>query len=106
MSTAPASPVRGMIVPIVTPFATDGAVDERALTAHARRLVDAGIDALFVHGTTGEFYGLTLGQRSRVVELVLEAVAGRVPVVVGISGDSTATALETLAACRDPRVAG
>jgi 4-hydroxy-tetrahydrodipicolinate synthase len=102
----PAAAARGLIVPIVTPFTPTGAVDVPALTAQARRLVDGGVDTVFVHGTTGEFYGLTLPQRRRVLDVVLEAVNARVPVVVGISGDSTASAIATLDACLDPRVAG
>jgi 4-hydroxy-tetrahydrodipicolinate synthase len=99
-------PVNGIIVPIITPFNGQGGVDFPALEQHTERLIAAGMDALFVLGTTGEFHGLDLSQRRAVVSCVLDRARGRVPVVAGIPGDSTASALACLKACQDPRLAG
>lgn len=98
-------PVQGLICPILTPFTQEGAVDHPALAAHARRLVAAGVETLFVLGTTGEFHGLTLAERAAVMRTVLDH-AGAVPVVAGISGESTRASLAILAAIQDPRLAG
>jgi 4-hydroxy-tetrahydrodipicolinate synthase len=106
MAITARSACKGMIVPIVTPFTAVGAIDEPALGLQARRLIEAGVDTLFALGTTGEFYGLALDQRRRAVDLVLDAAGGRTPVVVGVTGDSTASTMATLAAVRHPRVAG
>jgi dihydrodipicolinate synthase/N-acetylneuraminate lyase len=95
-----------MIVPIITPLTTEYDVDVPALQNLCELQIEAGIDVLFVLGTTGEFYGLTPKQRRQVVDTALEAAAGRAPVIAGISGDSTISSLATLADCRDPRLAG
>jgi len=74
---------RGSVVPLVTPFTTDGAIDEGAL----RRLVDFqianGSHGVSVTGTTGEPAALTLGERERVIAIGAEQVAGRVAYAPG-----------------------
>src|SRR4051812_40328560 len=74
---------------LVTPFAQDGSIDERAVGDLARRQVDAGIDFLVPCGTTGESPTLSLDERVRVVELVVEAADGKVPVLAGAGGYDT-----------------
>ncbi len=80
---------------LVTPFQRDGSLDEAAL----RRLVDfqlgAGVDFLVPCGTTGETPTLSDAEQRRVVEIVLESVAGRVPVVAGAGGNATAKVIES-----------
>ncbi len=98
--------ISGMIIPIVTPLTPDQQVDVTSLKRLCEAQIEAGIDAIFILGTTGEFYGLTLPQRRLVVETSVEAVGGRVPLLVGISGDSTATSLESLETCRHAKVDG
>jgi dihydrodipicolinate synthase/N-acetylneuraminate lyase len=98
--------ISGMIVPIVTPLTTDQQVDVSALKQLCEVQIEAGIDAIFVLGTTGEFYGLTPPQRRLVVDVSIEVIAGRVPVLVGIGGDSTASSIDTLQTCRRPEVSG
>lgn len=108
MKTA-ATPVRftgGMVVPLITPFTSDGSVDTTALSALCEFHIKAGTSCIFVLGTTGEFYGLTFDQRAQVVDTVLAAIDGRIPVICGISGDSTTTALETYRVCRRPSLSG
>lgn len=100
------SSISGMIVPIVTPLTSDQQVDAAVLRQICQSQISAGIDAVFVLGTTGEFYGLTGEQRRLVVDTVLDEINGRVPVLCGISGDSTATSLEALDICRDSRLTG
>ena len=74
---------------LVTPFGRDGLVDEAAVTRLARRQVDGGIHFLVPCGTTGESPTLSDDERFRVVELVVEAAAGRVPVLAGAGGYDT-----------------
>ena len=74
---------------LVTPFARDGAIDERAVYQLARRQVDAGVQFLVPCGTTGESPTLSDDERVRVVELVVEAAGGRVPVLAGAGGYDT-----------------
>ena len=74
---------------LVTPFTRDGALDERAVRQLARRQVDAGIHFLVPCGTTGESPTLTDDEKVRVVEIVVEAAEGRVPVLAGAGGYDT-----------------
>ena len=74
---------------LVTPFAADGSVDERAVRRLARRQIDAGIHFLVPCGTTGESPTLSEDERVRIVELVVDEAAGRVPVLAGAGGYDT-----------------
>ena len=78
-----------VLTAIVTPFKRDGAVDLDSFRALARHLVDNGSDGLVVTGTTGESPTLSDEERFRVVELVVEEAAGRVPVLAGAGGYDT-----------------
>jgi 4-hydroxy-tetrahydrodipicolinate synthase len=83
------TPFTGCGTALVTPFTTDGALDEPAITRLARRQVDGGMHFLVPCGTTGESPTLDARERRRVVELVVEAAAGRVPVMAGAGGYDT-----------------
>jgi 4-hydroxy-tetrahydrodipicolinate synthase len=74
---------------LVTPFNRDGSIDEAGVQRLARRQVDAGIHFLVPCGTTGESPTLSEDERVRVVELVVEAADGRVPVLAGAGGYDT-----------------
>ena len=74
---------------LVTPFSRDLAIDEAAVRKLAKRQVDAGIHFLVPVGTTGESPTLSEDERVRVVELVVEAADGRVPVLAGAGGYDT-----------------
>jgi 4-hydroxy-tetrahydrodipicolinate synthase len=74
---------------LVTPFSRDEAVDEAAVRRLAKRQIDAGIHFLVPVGTTGESPTLSEDERVRVVELVVEEAAGRVPVLAGAGGYDT-----------------
>lgn len=79
---------------LVTPFRKDGALDEQALQNLVRWQVDSGIDFLVPTGSTGEACALTEEEWLRVVRLVISAAAGRVPVFVGCSHNTTRQAVE------------
>jgi 4-hydroxy-tetrahydrodipicolinate synthase len=73
----------------VTPFGGDGSVDEDAVRRLARRQIEAGVHFLVPCGTTGESPTLSEDERVRIVELVVEEAAGRVPVLAGAGGYDT-----------------
>ena len=79
---------------LVTPFTSSGAVDEAAVRRLAKRQVDAGIHFLVPCGTTGEAPTLSAAERRHVVELVVDEVAGRVPVLAGAGGYDTKEVIE------------
>ena len=82
---------------LVTPFRTDGSVDEAALTALVDWQAASGISFLIPCGTTGEASTLTEAEWLRVITLTVQTVAGRVPVFAGCSHNCTAVAVERAA---------
>jgi 4-hydroxy-tetrahydrodipicolinate synthase len=96
----------GIVPPMTTPFRPDGSIDEAALRADARYLVEtARVHGLAVAGSTGEGHVLTTEEVRRVTAAVLEEVRGRVPVITGVITDSTAMAVERGLAVKDLGVA-
>ncbi|MBS1677945.1 MAG: dihydrodipicolinate synthase family protein [Actinobacteria bacterium] len=81
----------GVLPAITTPFTADLSVDTEALAANARALLDAGCSGLVATGTMGEAGSLTREERRTVTEVAVAAIAGKGPVVVGVSADSPAT---------------
>ncbi|HEX5107344.1 MAG TPA: 4-hydroxy-tetrahydrodipicolinate synthase [Vicinamibacterales bacterium] len=84
----------GVGTALVTPLAKDGSLDEAAVRRLARRQIDAGIHFLSPCGTTGEAPTLTHREKLRVVEIVVEEAAGRVPVLAGAGGYDTREVIE------------
>ncbi|MEM8874709.1 MAG: 4-hydroxy-tetrahydrodipicolinate synthase [Planctomycetota bacterium] len=83
----------GALTALVTPF-KDGKVDEARLIEQVKFQLDAGIDGLVPVGTTGESPTLDMNEHKRVIEIVVETAAGRVPTIAGAGGNSTEEALE------------
>jgi 4-hydroxy-tetrahydrodipicolinate synthase len=80
----------GIIPPLVTPFTGGNQdLDEPALRAEIRYLLDAGVHGLTLCGSTGEGHTLSLEETVRCAEIGVEEARGRVAVVVGIIRDST-----------------
>ena len=89
----PMPPFKGSITALITPF-KDGKVDERAFQRLVEWQIDQGTHGLVPCGTTGESPTLTHDEHRRVVEMCIEASAGRVPVIAGTGSNSTAEAVE------------
>jgi 4-hydroxy-tetrahydrodipicolinate synthase len=83
----------GVGTALITPFTKSGEVDDAAVRRLARRQIEAGVHFLVPCGTTGETPTLSEGERRRVVELVVEEAAGRVPVMAGAGGYDTKEAV-------------
>src|SRR5580698_2175822 len=79
---------------LVTPFHTDGSVDEAALRRLVRRQIAGGIDFLVPCGTTGESPTLTRAEHLRVVEIAVEEARGKIPVLGGAGGYNTTEVIE------------
>jgi len=97
------TPFTGCGTALVTPFTSSGAVDEAAVRRLAKRQADAGVHFLVPCGTTGEAPTLSALERRRVVELVVDEVGRRVPVLAGAGGYDTR---EVAAAAREMQAAG
>jgi 4-hydroxy-tetrahydrodipicolinate synthase len=84
---------QGVLTALVTPF-REGGVDERALHELVELQIEAGVDGLVPCGSTGEAATLSHAEHRRVIEVVVAAARGRVPVLAGTGSNSTAEALE------------
>lgn len=92
----------GVIVPMLTPLAPDGsmlALD--AIPALVEFLIEGGVHALFLAGTTSEGPLLSLSERRALLERTLEAVDGRLPVVLHVGAVATRDAVELAAFAAD-----
>ncbi|MDJ0850179.1 MAG: 4-hydroxy-tetrahydrodipicolinate synthase [Myxococcota bacterium] len=83
----------GTFTALVTPF-RDGEVDETALRHLVEHQVEAGVDGVVPCGSTGESATLSHPEHCRVVEVVVEAAAGRVAVLAGTGSNNTREAIE------------
>ena len=83
---------RGSITALITPF-RNGQVDESAFRGLVEWQIQQGVHGLVPCGTTGESPSLTHEEHERIVDLCIEVVAGRVPVIAGTGSNSTAEAV-------------
>ncbi|MFL9941213.1 4-hydroxy-tetrahydrodipicolinate synthase [Paraburkholderia graminis] len=96
----------GIWIPLITPFA-DGAVDHAALRALVRRYADAGVAGIVALGTTGEPAALDAAEQDAVLATILEAAQNApLPVVVGVSGNNTASMRERIRQLNSLPIAG
>lgn len=82
----------GSIVALITPF-RDNRIDEAALRKLVNWHIDQGSHGLVPVGTTGESPTLSAEEHNRVVEIVVEECAGRIPVIAGAGSNNTAEAI-------------
>src|SRR5437660_8875748 len=82
-------PFTGVGTALVTPFTKNGDLDEAAVRRLARRQIDAGVHFLVPCGTTGENPTLTVAERIRTVEILVDEAKGRVPILAGAGGYNT-----------------
>ncbi len=84
---------KGSIVAIVTPF-KDGKVDEESFRELIEFHIENGTSAIVPCGTTGESATLSVEEHEKVIEITVDVVKGRVPVIAGTGGNSTQEAIE------------
>lgn len=80
---------RGVFPAMLTPMTPEEEVDFAKLEALVEYLIGAGVHGLIPLGSTGEFYALNPQERHEVLQAVLKAAAGRVPVVAGVNAGAT-----------------
>ncbi|HIY95416.1 MAG TPA: dihydrodipicolinate synthase family protein [Candidatus Rothia avicola] len=90
--TAPA--FSGVIPPLLTPRAADGTLDIPSLRRLIDHLIDGGVDGIFALGSSSEVLYLTNEERETVLTTCVDAVAGRVPLIVGINDMTTARVID------------
>jgi len=85
--------LRGVLTALATPFTADGTIDEASLRILVNRSIAGGVHGVVACGSTGEFSTLSSSERRLVVEIVVDQVAGRVPVIAQTGATSTAEAV-------------
>jgi 4-hydroxy-tetrahydrodipicolinate synthase len=88
------TPWTGVGTALVTPFTLSGELDDAAVRRLGRRQIDAGIHFLVPCGTTGENPTLTLDERVRIVEILVDEARGQVPILAGAGGNHTKEVIE------------
>jgi 4-hydroxy-tetrahydrodipicolinate synthase len=88
--------LKGSGVAMITPFDEEGRVDYPAVKGVVDHIIIGGIDYIVLMGTTAETATLTSEERAKVVALIVEVVADRVPLVLGIGGNNTQVVVDTI----------
>lgn len=96
----------GVYVALVTPFTADYEVDYKRLGELCEWLISQGVHGLVPAGSLGEYATMTEEERARVVETVIAAAAGRVPVVAGSAAPSTKQAVAWVKHAKEAGAAG
>lgn len=93
--------LKGLIVPIVTPFTWEYELHLGGIAPIVDYLLDNGVSVIIPCGTNGEFSSMTVAERKLVAEATVEAVGGRAPVIVGTSHSCLKDALELVHHAQD-----
>lgn len=86
--------LQGIIVPLLTALETPETFDRKGCAGLIEHVISGGVDGIFILGSTGEGPALSRSVQRELIELAVEQVAGRVPLLAGISGASGADSLE------------
>src|SRR5256714_198383 len=86
--------MRGCATALVTPFTSDGSIDEERLRALIDRQINGGVKLLVPCGTTGESATMTEDEDARVIAMTIDVARGRAKVIAGAGSNSTASAIE------------
>lgn len=86
--------LKGTGVALITPFNEDGSIDFQSLERLVESVINGGVEYLVCLGTTGETPTLTKAERKDVVMAIASANSGRLPMILGIGGNNTATLKE------------
>jgi 4-hydroxy-tetrahydrodipicolinate synthase len=88
--------MKGLGTALITPFMEDGTIDFQSLSAMIEHQVDGGVDYLVIMGTTSEAPTITHEEQDQIIAHVVKQVAGRVPLMLGVGGNSTAAVVQRL----------
>jgi 4-hydroxy-tetrahydrodipicolinate synthase len=98
--------LEGIYVIVSTPFDEQGRVDEGSFATLLDATVAAGVQGITILGVAGEAPRLSDAERERLTGVAMKTIAGRIPVIVGVSHDGTAVTIERTQAARAVGAAG
>ncbi len=90
------APLKGIFTPNVVPLDANGDINEAETRRYVDWLIERGVHGLYPNGSTGEFTRFTVEERRRIIEIIADQTAGRVPI---LAGAAEANAKETIRAC-------
>lgn len=93
--------LHGLIPIVATPFDEIGRLDVPSLRRLVEFQLESGVDGVAVFGMASEGFALTAAERRVILSTVADIVSGRVQIVAGVNGTSTATAIEQAEQARD-----
>jgi 4-hydroxy-tetrahydrodipicolinate synthase len=93
--------MKGLGTALVTPFLENGDIDYNALSTLIEHQIAGGTDYLVILGTTSEVPTLTHAEQDKIIAHVVKQVAGRMPLVLGIGGNSTTAVVEKIEGWKD-----
>lgn len=93
--------MKGLGTALITPFMEDGIIDFQSLSAMIEHQVNGGVDYLVIMGTTSEAPTITHEEQDQIIAHVVKQVASRVPLVLGVGGNSTAAVVQRLGELRE-----
>ena len=91
----------GIIPPIITPFFEDMSIDEKGYADVINYMIDDGVHAIIIGGTTGENYALSYEERVRQFYLAQEVINKRVPIICGVNDITTSGACDLASAAKN-----
>ena len=97
--------MKGLGTALVTPFTKDGNIDYPALGKLIEYQIAGGIDYLVLLGTTSEVPTLTHEEQNAIIEYAVKQVAGRIPLILGIGGNSTHSVVNRINELKDVLIA-
>jgi 4-hydroxy-tetrahydrodipicolinate synthase len=99
-------PLRGIVVPMITPLKAHDKLDVEGLERLIEHIIGGGVNALFILGTTGEGPSLSYQVRNEMIERTCSQVAGRVPVLVGITDTAFSESVSVACKAKDAGAQG
>lgn len=93
--------MKGLGTALVTPFTEDGQIDFQSLSILIEHQIAGGTDYLVLLGTTSEAPTITHKEQDEIIAYAVKQVAGRIPLVLGIGGNSTAVVVERINELKD-----
>jgi 2-dehydro-3-deoxy-D-pentonate aldolase len=76
---------KGIIVPCITIFHEDGSIDYKNMVQHTEHLIQSGVDGILLWGSLGEFYAVSIEEKKKLVQKIVQNTAKRTQIIVGIS---------------------
>src|SRR6478609_5377165 len=98
--------LEGIYVVVSTPFDEQGRVDTGSFATLLDATVAAGVQGITILGVAGEAPRLNDAEREQLTSVAMQMIAGRIPVIVGVSHDGTAVTIERTQAAREAGAAG